>query len=131
MATETDPILQRLRDGYEAFNRGDFDGVVELMDPDIVWNRVPNALDDQPVLGRDAVKAFLAPDVFAEQHVEVEDVIRHGDRILVTANFHVRARMSGIEFNGRGFHVWTMRDQLATSVEFHNEREDALRAVGL
>jgi ketosteroid isomerase-like protein len=50
-------LIERLRRGYDAFNRRDYDAVMEIVDPDIVLVR-----GGPPELrGAEAQRAFRAP----------------------------------------------------------------------
>ena len=56
------------REGIEAFNRGDWEAIVGALTEDVEWKRVEGLPDGGGVLrGRDAVRRFLEPDVFAAQ----------------------------------------------------------------
>jgi ketosteroid isomerase-like protein len=129
-----DEIIERLRRGYEAFNRGDFDAVVEFMHPDVVWDRGDDArvsIEGGVVRGREAVRDLLMPDIFADQQARVERMERNGDRVLVEAVFSARGRSSGIELETRSWHVWTMDDGRARRVRLFLDRDEALQAAGL
>ena len=120
-----------LRSGYEAFNRGDFKAAVELMHPDIEMQRAQSAPDPEPVRGVEAIRAWMQPDIFEEQHVDLVEIVENGDKIFVEGQFRVRARGSGIQIDDRAWHVWTIRDGKAARLEFYARRADALEAAGL
>jgi ketosteroid isomerase-like protein len=120
-----------LRRGYEAFNSGDFEAVTELMHADIEWTRSGQAPDPEPLRGVEAIRSWMQPDIFEDQHAEIVEIIENGERIFVDLLFRVRAGGSSVEIENRGFHVWTIRDGRATRMEFHDERSDALKAAGL
>jgi uncharacterized protein len=130
LSVESDGV-RILREGYEAFNRGDFEAVIELMHPDIEMQRARAAPDPEPVRGAEAIRAWMMPDIFDEQHVDLVEIVENGDKIFVEGKFRVRARGSGIEINDRAFHVWTIRDGKAARLEFYADRSEALQAAGL
>jgi ketosteroid isomerase-like protein len=123
--------VRRLRRGYDAFNRGDFDAAVAEMHSDIEWERAEHAPETTPVKGIDAVRAWMMPDVFEDQHVTLEEVIENGDKIFVQGLFRIRARGSGIEISDRAWHVWTVRGDKVARLEFFQGRSEALAAAGL
>jgi ketosteroid isomerase-like protein len=123
--------IKNVRAGYEAFNRGDFEGALELMHPDVEVQRAQIAPDAEPLRGVDAIKAWMLPDLFAEQNVELIDIIESGDKVFVEGQFRIRAAGSGIVFEDRGWHVLTIRDSKATRLELHVNRADAIEAAGL
>jgi hypothetical protein len=63
---------------------------------------------------------------------EVEDFIDAGeDRVVVLGRDHGRLLGSDWEVENLGASVWTLQDGAIASVEFHADREDALKATGL
>jgi ketosteroid isomerase-like protein len=120
-----------VRRGYDAFNRGDFDAAVEELHPDVEWGRVDQAPETNTLKGVDAVRAWMLPDIFEEQHVELEELIENGDKIFVQILGRIRAAGSGIEFTDRSWHVWTIRDGKAARFDIYRDRSEALTAAGL
>jgi ketosteroid isomerase-like protein len=129
-SSESDAI-QSVRRGYAAFNRGDFDAAVAEMHPEVEWRRAEQAPETTPLKGADAVRAWMTPDIFEDQHVTLEEVIDNGDKVFVQGMFRVRAAGSGIEISDRAWHVWTIRDGKAACLEFFQSRSEALEAAGL
>jgi ketosteroid isomerase-like protein len=64
MSQETVEIV---RAAYAAFNRGDFNAVMVLTRPEVGLVR-PSI--ESPVTGRDAMRAWMEPDAFAELRAE-------------------------------------------------------------
>jgi uncharacterized protein len=122
-------VVQTIRRAYEAYNRGDIDAVVELMDERVEWRPPATSLEPQPLQGREAVRRYLAPDLFDEQGAEPEEIIEQGDRVLVVARARARGRESGIEVDQTVFHLWTIARDRAVRFEVHVEREHALAAL--
>jgi ketosteroid isomerase-like protein len=127
---ESDAI-RSIRRGYEAFNRGDFDAAVAEMHPEVEWQRAEWAPETTPLKGVEAVRAWMTPDIFEDQKVELEEVIENGDRVFVQGIFSGRATGSGIEISNRGWHVWTVRDGRGQRIQFFQDRAEALAAAGL
>jgi ketosteroid isomerase-like protein len=122
---------ERLRAGYDAFNRGQYDDTLEFMHPDIEWHRGEVSVEGGVIRGRDGVRALMTPDVFDRQSIEVEKITINGDKVLVQTIFQVRARGSGIELQNRGWQVWTVRDDQAVRVELFDDEAAARAAAGL
>jgi uncharacterized protein len=122
-----------IRLGYDAFNRGDFEGAVSLMHPDVELRRPEMSPESEsgPLRGPEAVRAWMMPDIFERQQVEVEEIVENGDKVLVGGRIRVRARGSGIEVDDQAFHIWTIRDGKAARLEFYSDRSQALKAAGL
>lgn len=122
-----DQAVERLREGYEAFNRGDFDDAARWIHPEIVWHRVADF--ERAMEGRDAVRQNMDPNVFKRQQAEVLGIEAIGDSVLVDTVFHATGVGSGIELDQEGYHLWTMRDGMAARFEFFLDRDEALRAA--
>jgi ketosteroid isomerase-like protein len=118
-----------IRSAYEAYSRGDFEPVLALLDPDVEWHPPPDSLEPQPLQGREAVREYLAPNLFDEQRAEPEEFIEEGDRILVVARTKIRGIASGVEIEEIGFHVWTVVDERAVRFEIFTDRDQAVAAL--
>jgi ketosteroid isomerase-like protein len=122
-------LADRLRDAYEAFNRGDVDAILDLLHPDIEWVPPPTSLEPQPLRGREAVREYLAPNFFESQAVEPLETIEEGNRLLVAAHVRARGRGSGVELDQTAYHVLTIEEARVVRFEVHVDRAEALRAL--
>jgi ketosteroid isomerase-like protein len=125
--------IDRMRAGYEAMGRGDFQAVLDLMDPDIELTDRPEIPDPQTYRGRDGVMAALQRNVdsFDEFELIPESFRENGDRIVVTLLMRGRGRVSGVPVEDRLAHLWTLRDGRAVECQVYSDPDDALRAAGL
>jgi ketosteroid isomerase-like protein len=124
-------IIDRLRRGYEAFSRGDFDAAMEIADPEIEF--LPPG-DQAPLRGVDAFRAWMEPDAFEKQTIEPREFRMNGNKILVRQHAWSRGAGSGIEMEMDASVVWTLNDDgLVTRVESFLPHQDAeaLEAAGL
>lgn len=117
-----------LRQGYDAFNRGDIDVVMSIMDPNIEWQE-PD-VEGLPDRGTHHGSEAVAKDVFgsvAEQwdefQVVAEEFLDAGDRVTVLGYFRVRGKATGRSVDAPYAHVWTLRDGKA--VHFRNYMDTA------
>jgi ketosteroid isomerase-like protein len=121
-----------VRRGYDAYNRGDYDAMDELLHPEVVWDSGDTSLDGNPIkTGIEAVKHHLMPDIFESQQANLEVVRVNGNKVFVETTFKVRTSGTGIELETRGFQVWTVEDEKARRVQLFLNREPALAAAGL
>jgi uncharacterized protein len=118
-----------IREAYEAFSRGDLDAVVELLDPEVELRPPPDSTDPEPRHGREAVRQYLTPNLFASQSAQPEEILDRGDRVLVVATVKARGVGSGIEIEDTAFHLWTVRDKLAVRFEVFVNGAQALAAL--
>jgi uncharacterized protein len=125
--------VELVRLGYEAFNRGDLDGLLDLCAPDVEWQD-PVAIDTSAVTGKDAVRAFFETvmEPWEELRREPEEIIDLGeDRVLVLFHTAARGKESGIEVDARAGDLLTIRDGLLLRWMAYPDRAAALEAVGL
>jgi len=119
--------IETLRLAYEAASRGDWEAVLEPMDPDVEVKTIRSGTHR----GHEEVRRFLedmtAP--FEEIVFEPEEFFERGDRIVVF--LRQKARPSGADrmIENRVGHLWTMRKGKPVRCETFPRREDALEAV--
>ncbi len=125
-------IVVRMRRAYEAFNRGDFDAAMEMVDPGFEFVRRPGGM--QPLSGGDAFRGWMEPDAFAENVVEPVDIRTRGDKMLVRQRARALGAGSGIEVRNETWAVWTVNAAgRATRLEVFqaDEEAQAREAAGL
>jgi len=124
-------LIERLRRNSEALNRGDFDAAMEMAHPDIVFVR-PGGLPE--LRGVDAVRAWMEPDAFESQRIELLDVEIEGNKVLTKQRTMARGAGSGIEMQIDSLIVWTFDEEgKVTRVEafLMQDEEATRRAAGL
>ena len=119
--------------GVAAFNGEDYERLLSMLTEDVEWKRVDGLPDlaDQVLVGREAVRGFLEPEVFDRASFEVLEVVEEGDTALVHGAFHARGAGSGVELHIETYVVYRLRDGLACRIENWRAREDAERSSGL
>jgi uncharacterized protein len=108
----TEDDIAVLMRGYEAWNRGDFGVVLDLVHPEIEWQPGFGALEAGEHRGAEGFKEFVESwlESFDDFHIEPELLIQKDDRVIVVGRQHGRGHGSGIELETRVIHVWTIRD---------------------
>lgn len=124
----TEEQLGRIREEFQRFNRGDFDGLREFVSDDVVVERVGSL---HPLHGWDAFRQMLEPDAFEWMQVHPRNWVINGDRLLLHADIHAKGAASGIEMNIEGWMVWTLSDGIVVRIATFQEEEDARAAAGL
>jgi ketosteroid isomerase-like protein len=124
-----------VRRAYEAFNSGDPEEAIELLDPEIEWTLPAHFPDAETWRGRERVVEGLRvmATSFDSLHLEVHELIDAGDRVVALVHIQGRAAVTGLDLAGMGVdgHVWTLRDGRAVSVRMYGGTGEALKAVGL
>jgi ketosteroid isomerase-like protein len=125
--------IDRLRRGYEAFDRGELD--TDFFAPDFVLHQASSVVDTAGVFhGREAVRDVMREmeDAFEELRVEAEEFIgAPNGEVVVFVRMRGRGRGSGVEVDNLIAHVWTFRDEQAVRLVVYEEPREALQAVGL
>jgi ketosteroid isomerase-like protein len=113
---------RRLADIYDAANRGDFDALVECLDPQVEW-RTPS----RTIRGRNAVAGWLTGwhTSYHPRH-RVERFIHAGDEVVALVRIDYERR----EANAPA-HVWRFEGERVTRVRIYPVREVALEELGL
>lgn len=127
MSEDAERLLERIEAGYEAYNRGDFDAAAEHLHPEIEFSRVSDV--ESSLVGREAVRKNMEPEVWESQRVEVHGTEVIGDFVVVDATFHAVGSGSGIELHQRGYHLWRARDGRAAEFRFFIDRDEAVAAA--
>jgi uncharacterized protein len=124
--------VRALRGAYDAFDRGDEAAFLGALAHDIEW-RVPDVLPWGGTRhGHDGVRSFFA---ILGEHVEggwgtPEEFLDIGERIVVLGRFSGSARATGVEFETRFAHVWTIRDGFASGFDNYLDTATVLAALG-
>jgi ketosteroid isomerase-like protein len=128
----TDPeMIAALRRLHEAFNRGDSESVVQLVDPDFEFVR---AGGQSSIKGTAALREWMEPDAFAEQRLEPLHFTVQGEKVLVREHMTGRFAGSGIDVDAVVFLVFTLDDRgLAKQAQafLPHEETEAQKAAGL
>jgi ketosteroid isomerase-like protein len=122
-----------LRQGYEAFGRGDLDAATEDWHDDVRWEGSEADLPGSGTHeGRDAVKQSLVEFVQAFDQVTVapDEFLESGDTVVVLGHTEGTGKGGGGSFKVPFVHVWRMRDGKAERVQLLTDTAvvaDALR----
>jgi uncharacterized protein len=129
--TSADSAL--VRRGYEAWNRGDVEGVLSFLDPQIKWHGYTHIPESGTLEGRDEVKAWLDRflDAWEQLDIEVTELIDAGEQVVALVRFRGFGKGSGVPVEGgTDAHVWTVRDGHIVAVTLYQGTQEALEAIG-
>jgi ketosteroid isomerase-like protein len=124
-------LVERLRRGYAAYNRG---GTVELMETvteDFEAHDRVELPDPQVHHGAEGAQAALAAAraEFDDYVVEPYELIPFDDCIVVCARQRGRGHASGVAVEGKIFHLWELRGDRVAGLYAFSTREEALEAA--
>jgi ketosteroid isomerase-like protein len=131
MPPSASELIEELRRGYAAYNRGDFDSAARLFHPDL--ELIP-AGNQPPIRGAEAVRAWMEPDAFASQVAELIEITASGNRVLVHLQNRIRGSGSGIEMEFDLWGVWTLGTDgrwIRMQIFLEHEEAKAREAAGL
>ncbi len=124
-----------LRQGYDAFNRGDIDVVMGIMDPNIEWQE-PD-VEGLPDRGTHHGSEAVANNVFGSvvEHWDdfqaaPEEFLDADDRVIVLGRFHGRGKATGRTLDAPYAHVWTLRDGKAVHFRNYTDTANFLQSLG-
>jgi ketosteroid isomerase-like protein len=122
-----------VRAGIEAFNRRDWDAVLEHAAPDFALDMLRAIGPEQRGFYTvDQLRSFLEDlgGPFESHRLEAEEFIEAGDLVIVPTTAHVRGR-DGIEVSARTATVYTIRDGAIVRMCMYQELHEALAAAGV
>jgi ketosteroid isomerase-like protein len=125
--------VELVRQGYEAFNRGDLEGWLAGLDPDIELDEQYIAPDAAVYRGHEGVRRWLrqGSDAIGSPSFEVLRWFARDNVVVTEVIVHVRGVGSGVETAAQLAHAIRMRNQKAVYIASFRTVEEALEAVGL
>jgi ketosteroid isomerase-like protein len=124
--------VERVREMYEAFNRGDTESALRLLHPRPELHQPPEVVDAEAYIGLDAFVRGMT--LFTEEwdnpRFKPQEVDEVGDCVVMRVRVFGRGKRSGIETTTEFFHAWTFRDGKPCRCFVRSTREDALKATG-
>ncbi len=115
--------IEILKAGFDAYNREDFDGMLELWAEDV--EVVGRLASGKPLRGKEAARSMLVPEVLDQRSepIEFRDL---GGRVLVTCDWHAHGRKTGIDVDNRLYCLFTMRAGKVARLEVFASEKEAL-----
>jgi ketosteroid isomerase-like protein len=133
MSRENVEAFQR---GLEAGNRGDVDGLLEELHPEIEWHSALHALMGGELTvfrGHDGVRRMVGDlyETFAEVRIEMSEFRELADGLVAIGRTCTRGKASGVETETPLALVTEVRDGKTISIRAYLDRDEALEAAGL
>jgi ketosteroid isomerase-like protein len=124
--------VEIVRAGIEAYNRQDWDAVLEYLAPSFVLDMSRSIGPDQRGVYRlDQMRSYLDNlRTFESARIEADAFIEAGEHVVVPNTTHFRGR-DGIEAEARTALVFTFRDGAVTRLVMYQGRQEALESAGL
>jgi ketosteroid isomerase-like protein len=123
--------VELAKEGLEAFNRRDVEGMLATLDPEVELVPLRAILQGERYRGYEQFKSYLtglaedwdeftvAPDEFRELDSE---------RVLILGTIHARGRGSGVEVNYPAAWITTVRGGKVVRMHFYNDEAHAIES---
>lgn len=128
--------VEIVRGVYDAWQRGDFEGALELFHENIEWFGPPDISrsgDRGVARGHEGVRRppgrWLG--TWVDYRFELRELVDFGDEVLAGGWQHGRGRGSGVEVSEEIFSVWTLQTGKIVRQRMFRDKADALEAAGL
>ena len=125
--------LEVVRRSLDAWNRRDLDRALAEMHPDCVVDWSESRGPDSGIYrGRERVRRFYEGwlELFDQVDIQPEDLIDVGEHVVVPNRGFARGR-EGVTVTASSTQVFTFREGKIVRVRLYQQKETALRAVGL
>jgi ketosteroid isomerase-like protein len=124
-----------VRQAYELLNRGDIDGLIELVDNDFVMDMSERVFNPDTYRGPDGLRRFYAGvgETWESYRWNVEATHVAGDSVVAMLYCEAQSREGGPSVDWRVAWLWRFREGTETpvSLRFYRDAERALEAAGL
>lgn len=131
----TDNNVKIIQNLYAAFAEGDVPAVLQMFDPQIIWNEAENFpyADGNPYIGPQAVLEGVFARIGAEweywnltdqKYYEV-----YSGEIIVTGRYKAKNKKTGKEINIQFVHMWTLNDGFVIRFQQYADTYQIVRAM--
>ena len=129
----SDRELELVKEGYQAFERGDLEWVLEHFHPEILVENRAEAPDSATFHGHAGFLRYLEGwlSAWEEFRMEPTEYVVAKDQVAVLIRQHARGKGSTVEIVEEVAHLWTVRDGQAVAYRVFTHQADALRAIGM
>ncbi len=123
-----------LKQGYEAFGRGDLDGATANFADDVRWENpeAPQMPNSGTTQGKDAVKQLFMelPNYWDSFAITPDEFIESGDTVVVLSHSEATGKDTGKSVKLPWVHVWRFTNGEVTEVQALTDTALAADALG-
>jgi ketosteroid isomerase-like protein len=118
---------------YDCWFQGDVTRALEHLDPEIVWEAIPDAPDAGTYRGHAGVRRYMEDWLgdFDLHSMDFEDVIGAVDRLVVVQCARATGKGSGVETQLHYAVAYRFREDRIIEIEEFRTKAEALEAAGL
>jgi uncharacterized protein len=124
--------IELVKQGYEAWNRGDRTWVLEHMSEDVEWITPPEDPDPGTYRGWEGVEKFWEQWRASVGQLQFlpEEFTDTGDHVIVVARRTGKGETSGLEVSDTVIQVFKFAGDKCVQVREYYDREKAMREIG-
>ena len=121
--------VEKIKEGFAAHNRGDVETMIELYDPEAVFETLLLGTHH----GRESLRLIFEENqkTMAGYDVVPVELIDEGDKVVAVVEAVGAGAASQIASNDQFAFVFTLRDELIVREQAFRNRDEALEAAGL
>jgi ketosteroid isomerase-like protein len=124
---------QLIRQGYDAWNRGDWALMEDFLAPEFEVDATDRVLNPDRYEGIDGFRRLASEmgEIWDSWEIEPLEFVQQGERVFVAHRVRARGKGSGVEVVQTYWSVWTVRAGKGVKLALHVDRERALAGAGL
>ena len=124
--------VELVKKGYEAWNAGDRQWVLDHMSPDVEWTTPPDDPDPATHHGHDGVLGFWASwrAAVGQLRFDPTEFVDIGDHVVVTAERSGVGEHSGLAVSDVVTQVFSFEGDTCVRVQEFYDRAEAMRSIG-
>jgi ketosteroid isomerase-like protein len=122
-----------IRQGYDAWNRGDWESMEAVLAPDFEVDATNRVLNPDRYEGIDGFRRLAGEmaEVWDTWEIEPLELVERGNLMFVAHRVRARGKGSGVEVVQTYWSVWAVRDNKGVKLSLFVDRDRALAAAGL
>jgi ketosteroid isomerase-like protein len=124
-------LIELIRRGYESWNHGDRQWVLDHMSADVEWVTPPEDPDPGVYRGHEGVQRYWEQwrAAVGQLHFEPQEMIEEGDRVLVVALRSGRGEHSGLDISDHVIQVFSFEGDTCVEVRETYDRDQAMKWI--
>jgi ketosteroid isomerase-like protein len=127
----SEELVNLVRRGYEAWNSGDREWVLEHMAEDVEWITPPDDPDPGTYKGLEGLEQYWSQwrAAVGQLNFVIEEMIDAGDSVVIVARRQGRGEHSGLEVSDRVIQVFEFEGEKCHRVREYYDRDAALSSI--